>query len=305
MSKLLFVNFNQLRSFYAVAQEMSFTRAARMLNIGQPTLTVQVKALEKTYNAELFSRSPRGIELTDTGAALFRIARQIFHLEEEAVDILTAARDELTGRLRVGTVGPTFVMKLLSAFTSRYPRVQFSLTSDNSDAIVQRVLEFDLDVGVVGSRPDDPRLTSMRLSSHEIVLFVHADHPWAERGAVMLAELADQRLINREPGSMTRRALEEVLFAADVRPRVVMEVTRDAVHEAVKQGLGIGICAELEFRPDPFLRMVRIADKKAFTHSDLIYLRARSDKRQLQAFLGCARYVTGATDRDAGGAEKT
>ena len=60
MGSLPFVNFAQLRSFYAVAQELSFTRAAKLLNVGQPTLTVQVRALEKTYDVELFLRKPRG-----------------------------------------------------------------------------------------------------------------------------------------------------------------------------------------------------------------------------------------------------
>ncbi len=156
MGKLLFVNFNQLRSFFAVAQEMSFTKAARVLNIGQPTLTVQVRALEKTYDVELFHRTPRGLELTDIGVSLYRVTRQIFGLEEEAVEVLRAARHELSGKLRIGTVGPCFVMKLLSAFNNRYPLVQVTITSDNSDAVVQRVLDVELDVAVVGSGPEGP-----------------------------------------------------------------------------------------------------------------------------------------------------
>jgi aminoethylphosphonate catabolism LysR family transcriptional regulator len=289
MGKLLFVNFSQLRSFFAVAQEMSFTKAARALNIGQPTLTVQVRELEKTYDVELFRRTPRGLELTEIGSSLHRVARQIFRLEEEAVEVLKAARDELSGKLRVGTVGPCFVMKLLSAFNKRYPLVQVSIDSDNSDAVVQRVVDVELDVAVVGSSPEDARLSSLRLGSHEVILFVHADHPWADRNALPLDQLDGQRLIMREPGSMTRRALEEILVQQHVAPRVVMEVSREAVREAVAERLGIGITSEAEFRPEPHLRALRIVDHKAYTHSDLICLRARQDTRQIAAFFDCTR----------------
>ena len=93
----------------------------------------------------------------------------------------------------------------------------------------------------------------------------------------------------REPGSMTRRALEEVLDAQRVAPRVVMEVSREAVREAVAEGLGIGIMSEAEFRPEPNLRALRIADIKAHTNSDLICLRARQETRQVAAFFDCTR----------------
>ena len=288
MGKLLFVNFSQLRSFYVVGQELSFTRAAKVLNIGQPTLTVQVRALEKQYNVALFHRSPRGLQFTEAGEALFAVARQIFRLEEEAVEILSTARDELSGKLRVGTVGPSFVMKLLARFSGHYPLVQVSITSDNSDIVLQRILDFSLDVAVVGDPGPDPRLVSLRLGSHEVMLFVNQAHPWAGKHQISLQHLDGQRLIMREPGSMTRRALEDVLSKEGVRPKVVMEVSREAVREAVLEGLGIGIVSEAEIRPDKELRPFRIADHKAFTQSHLICLKSRMNTRAVSAFMRTA-----------------
>ncbi len=72
-----------------------------------------------------------------------------------------------------------------------------------------------------------------------------------------------------------------------------MEVSREAVREAVAEGLGIGITSEAEFRPEPQLKAFRIADHKAYTHSDLICLRARQDTRQIAAFLDCTRRLMG------------
>lgn len=286
--RLSFVNFNQLRSFYAVAQEMSFTRAAQLLHIGQPTLTVQVKQLEETYGVELFIRSPKGLQLSDLGKALFALARQVFDLEEQAVDLLCSTGEAVSGTLRVGTVGPFFVMKLLATFAQRYPLVQVSIDSDNSDGVLRKILDSTTDVAITGSVLDDPRLYSRHLGSHEIVVFVNADHPWAHLDSIKLAQLDGQKMIMRERGSMTRTAFEKELQQHQVMPKVVMEVSRDAVREAVLEGLGIGVVSQAEYRPSDQLHVLRIADHPAFTHSYVVCLRARRHSKTIAAFADLA-----------------
>nr|WP_137854915.1 LysR substrate-binding domain-containing protein [Aestuariivirga sp. YIM B02566] len=286
--KLNFVNFSQLRSFYAVGRELSFTRAAEFLNIGQPTLTTQVRALEETYDVKLFLRSPRGLKLTETGEALLVIARQIFSLEEQAVELLSASDGQVSGKLRVGTVGPFFVMKLLANFHENHPLAQVFVESGNSDLIYRRLLDYEVDVAVLGFNYDDPRLEMISLGRHEVIVFVHESHPWSGRDQLELAELDGQRLILREPGSMTRRVFEEALARQRVRPKVVMEISRDAVREAVAAGLGIGIVSETEFVPDSRLQPLRIVDHKAHTEAFAMCLRARRHLRQIDAFMKLA-----------------
>lgn len=284
-NKLEFVNFSQLRSFYAVARELSFTKAADLLRIGQPTVTVQVKSLEETFNVQLFLRSPRGLQLTDTGKALLTVARQIFALEEQAVGILRSDGKNISGKLRVGTVGPFFVMELLSAFHARYPLAQVSLESGNSDVIYNKLINYDVDVAIIGRDYGDPRLDLIQLGRHEVIVFVNRDHPWAGRRHIELSELDGQRMIFREPGSMTRYALEEVLAKQRIRPSVVMEVARDGVREAVAAGLGAGIVSATEFQPDDRLTALPIADHKPFTESYVACLRVRQDLRPIKAFM--------------------
>ncbi|MCH7779110.1 MAG: LysR family transcriptional regulator, partial [Gemmatimonadetes bacterium] len=84
------MNHTQLRSFHAVATEGGFTAASRVLNVGQPTITSQVKALERHFDVELFHRRGRRVELTEAGGNLFRIAQRIISLEAEAEDLLNA-----------------------------------------------------------------------------------------------------------------------------------------------------------------------------------------------------------------------
>ena len=284
-NKLHFVNFSQLRSFYAVARELSFTKAAELLHIGQPTVTTQVKALEETYDVQLFLRSPRGLKLTDAGEALLTVARQIFSLEDQAVGILQAEGNQISGKLRVGTVGPFFVMKLLSAFNAKYPLMQVFLESGNSDLVYGKLLDYEVDVAIIGRDYEDPRLDLVQLGRHEVIIFVNKDHPWGGRQEIELEELDGQRLIVREPGSMTRRALEAVLDQNRVRPKVVMEISRDAVREAVAAGLGAGVVSSAEFVPDGRLTPLPISDHKPFTESYAACLKLRRALRPINAFM--------------------
>lgn len=288
MPNIRYVNFNQLRSFFAVAKELSFTAAAKTLNVGQPTITTQVRMLEEDYGVELFHRLPKGIVLTEVGEQLYAIARTIFRLEEEAVELLQATSNVVMGHLRVGTVGPFFVMKLLARFHERHPLPQVSIFSGNSEGVLQDLLEFKTDVAVLGHLQDDPRVHALRLSRHPVVVFVNAGHPWANRDRVALRELDGQRMILREPGSLTRLVFERALEAQQVRPKVVMSVSRDAVREAVEEGLGIGIVSEAEFRPSANIRKLRVADADIFTEAYAVCLKSRQKSRLIAAFMAIA-----------------
>jgi aminoethylphosphonate catabolism LysR family transcriptional regulator len=285
------INFNQLRSFHAVAREMSFTKAARALNIGQSTLTVQVRDLEERYSVELFVRSSRGLQLSKVGQALFEITKPIFVQLEQAVGLLRSTGDAVAGNLRVGTVGPFFVMKLLAQYQARYPLVQVSIDSDNSDGVVRKILESTTDVAITGRAVDDARLYSRKLRSHEILVFVNRHHPLAYEGTIKLRELHGQRVIMRERGSMTRAAFEQALEKHDVRPKVVMEVTRDAVREAVIEGLGIGLVSDAEFQPHEDLRACRVVDHPSYTQSYVICLEARRCSKPISLFADLAESI--------------
>ncbi len=287
--RLKYVNFNQLRSFYAAARELNFTKAAEWLNIGQPTVTTQVKTLEKTFDVQLFNRSPRGLELTESGTALMTIARQIFALEDRAYTLLTSTGNNYAGKLHIGTVGPFFVMDLLSEYLERFPLIRVSMESGNSDTMYQRLLNYELDVAILGRDYEDRKLDVACLGRHEVSIIVNKSHAWAGRESIELDELDGQRLIFREQGSMTRRALEEQMAASNVRPNIVMELARDSVVEAVAAGLGVGTISVEELPKDDRLTQLRIRGNTPFTHSYAACLRERLTLTPVQVFMNMAR----------------
>ena len=280
-----YINFNQMRSFHAVATTGSVTDAAKLLNISQPTVTTQLKQLEERYDVELAFRLHRGIRLTPLGEKLHQTTMRIFALEDEALDLFGSANNFKAGDLIVGTVGPHFVMKLITQFSKKFPNIKILLKSGNSESIIDQLLDFKIDIAVVGNIKPHPGLTMRRLSKMSIVLAVSKQHPWYNREQIELEELEGSNLILREAGSETRRVFEAALEKQSVTPNVVMEVDRDTLCEAAIAGLGAGIMSEAEFRPDAGLKIVRIANVNIFSEAFIVCLSERKEKRLVKALL--------------------
>ena len=276
----------QLRSFHAVAQRLSFTAAARELGVSQPTITTQVKSLEEEFGVELFVRHGRRIELTETGSGLLDITRRLFADEKEAADYLNETRGLRTGHLRVGAVGPYHVTDMLAAFNARHPGLYVSVTVGNSRDTLRDLLDYRTDVAVLAHVDPDPRLVAIPYRRHRVIAFCPADHPFAQRRSIRLRDIESQRLIVREAGSTTRRAFEQAMREASVRPRIVMEIgSRESIREAVAKGIGMGVVSEAEFIPDPRIRPLPIADAEIYTYAHVVHLKERQKARLVHAFL--------------------
>ena len=151
------MNYTQLRSFHAVAREGSVTKASRVLNVSQPTITTQIKELEASYKLELFRRHGRRLELTDLCQELLLITQRFFDVENEVSDFLESAHDHIKGHLRIGAIGPYPLMKFLKQYREDFPDVTVSVDLGNSDEVLQGVRDQRTDIGIVSQieiKPD-------------------------------------------------------------------------------------------------------------------------------------------------------
>lgn len=295
------MNFAQLRAFHAVAGAGGFTRGAARLGVSQPAVTVQVRALEQAYGIELFRRRGHGAELTDFGAEVFRHTRRVFARLDELEQLLTSAGALEVGRLQIGADGPTVVMDLLAAFTARHPGVRVAVRMGNASRVLADLEEGRTDVAVLNLMEASPELHVQELAHDRIVAFVPRGHPWAERPAVTLADLAQGPLVLREPGSATRAMLLAAMQRAGLTPKVSLELSsREAVREAVLAGLGIGTVFTRELAPDPRLIALPIADAELSTANSLACLIDRRQLRTVEAFFGVARGLYPASCRAGG-----
>jgi len=280
------IGLKQLRSFTAVAEHRGFTAAAEAVGISQPTITTQVRELEERYGVELLLRMGRRVELTEAGEALYKVSRHIMSLLDEADELLTSSGQLEVGQLRIAAVGPFHATEMIARFLRRYPRIEINVMLGNSDGTLARVLALEADVAILAHVVDDPRVHTVPFSTHEVVVFVHRDHPWHGSESVGIGELAGQPLILRERGSTTRRAFEAAAQAAGVAITPLLEIgSREGVWKAVERGLGIGVVADFEFVEHRNLTTVRIADAVVRTEYRLACLMERRNSPKIRAFI--------------------
>jgi LysR family transcriptional regulator, low CO2-responsive transcriptional regulator len=242
----------QLRAFHHVATCGGFSRAAEALHLTQPAISDQVRRLEEDYDVLLFNRIRKQVTPTEAGERLLAITRRLFDLEREAQTQLSENRALRAGTLRIIADAAHHVLPALTAFRQRYPGVQVSLRSGNTETVIAALHAFDADVGVLGEVPPRGDFETLHLGQSPIVAFAARGHPAAALGRASLADLAAHPLVLREDGSKTRLKLEVAAAAAGIalEPQIVAE-GREAVREIVAAGAGLGFVSAAEFGHDP------------------------------------------------------
>ncbi|MGI9351995.1 MAG: LysR substrate-binding domain-containing protein [Rhizobiaceae bacterium] len=283
---------SQLRSFHAVATEGGFTAAARSINVGQPTISTQIKALEDAYGVTLFHRQGHKVMLSDCGKELLKISQRIFSREDEARELLANFNELQTGLLRVGAVGPYHATPMLAQFHRHYPGISLSVTLGNSMEMVEHLLNYTVDVAVLAHIADNPAIYAIPFSRHPVVVFVNNAHPFANKNEISIEELRGQRFVQREKGSTTRLAFETAMRGAGIEYETVVEIgSREAVWSAVEQGLGIGVVSEIEFTAHENLTAVRISNADIYTTAHVACLADRSDAKIIKTFFDIAETI--------------
>lgn len=284
----------QIRAFDAVAREGSFSRAADLLGLTQPALTIQVKALEETYGVKLLHRQGRSVRLTEVGERLFKMSRRFSGLEEQMRETLAASQELQHGQLRLTADGPHIVMGLFARFLARYPSVQLSVAMGNTRFVRQQLLERRTDIAILPGIKGHAQLHMAPLWHHTGVLIVANDHPWASRRSIDVQELNAQPMIAREEGSMTQRYVREALNKAGVKPRIVLELgSREAVCEAVAAGLGIAIIWELEAYGSSRFRTLALRNTKLRSTDYVACLKSEAMRQSVRAFFEIATSLPG------------
>lgn len=285
---------NALRSFHAVARNGGFSAASRALNISQPTISTQVKALEQRYDVELFSRIGREVKLTPAGEQLYQTTMRLHQSETEAEDLLNSFKGLHSGSLRISAVGPFHATDMIVAFKLLHPKVDISVIFGNSRLSFERLLAYESDVGLIAEVNADPRVVTEPYSKHNVVVFANSDHPFFQRTSISIKELEGQKVIQREIGSTTRTAMERALLQHQTEIDVVLDIgSREGIWKAVEQGLGIGFVADFEFVPHPNLRAIPVHDAEVSTQYFLAYLQERKHSHLVRAFCDAVHKTPG------------
>jgi DNA-binding transcriptional LysR family regulator len=292
---LFIVKFNQLKIFYAVAQNKSFTLAAKELFLTQPAVTIQIQKLEADYETKLFDRVGKKIFLTESGKTLYSYAEKILALFAQAEEVLIDMKELRSGKLTIGasaTVGSYYLPRIFEAFGKQYPDIEIQMNLANSHQVIEDVLAFKRDLGFAGELHNYAGLVIIPFLEEELVLIVPPDHTFVHRGEVSLGDLAGQPFIAREAGSATRELVEEKVGRKGVSLKVVMDLaSNEAIKKAVENGLGISIISRYVVQKEVdqgLLRMVPFAKEKIMRKFFIIYHEDKYLSTTIRAFLNVA-----------------
>lgn len=272
-----------MRAFLAVAEHGSFSRAARALYVSQPAVSVLIKKMEAQYGIALLDRLGKRVELTEAGRVVADYAKRMLALSQEAQDAVAELKGLVRGRVVVAasTLPGTYLLpRAIGTFSSRYPAVATTLVISHTRAAQQRVVENEVDFGVIGECENPPELDRVPYVDDELVLIVGPDHPLSQKSRVTLRDLRPHKFICRERGSGTREIIERQMARKWPERRVAMEFgTVDAVKQAVMAGLGVAIVSKHAVKLEVSAGRLRTFRLPQFDLRRTIDIVQRRDKR--------------------------
>jgi DNA-binding transcriptional LysR family regulator len=323
------INLNQLRAFYQAAKCQNVSVAAQQLFVSQPAVTAQIKLFEDSCGLRLFKKKGRHLYLTDEGQTLFNYARKIFEYERKIEDAVGQMKELKKGSLRLGsarTYARYFMPFLLTGFRDAYPHIKIHFAEGNSLEMIHSLIDLKNEVVIIAKAEDHPNIAFIPFSREELVLIlIHSlidlknevviiakadDHPniafipfsreelvlilppnhhLADKDSIRLEQIAAEPIIMKDPGSGTRKLVDELFGKNNCTPNILME-TGDAeiIKLLVQHGEGVSflvkeaVAVELQekklvtvpLQKDPILLDVSIA-----------YLKKQPLSAPAQAFL--------------------
>ncbi len=235
--------FRQLRFFNAVARHLSFAKAAELMHVSAPAVTMQIKELEAEVGMPLFERQGRKVSLTTTGEYMLVYSRKMLALLKDAEDAAARLQRIETGKLTIGMVGTAtyFIPALLNKFLTEHEGIDLKLLVGNRSELVQWLQNSEVDIAIMGKAPDELPTRAEPFAANPLVFVASPDHPLAGETGLRAEDLRQQLFIVREPGSGTRSAMESFFTQARMQPRYSMELqSNDAIKQAVMANLGLG-----------------------------------------------------------------
>jgi len=292
MDMPMLVNLNQLRVFFFAAREKSVTRAAEMLFVTQPAVTMQIKSLEETLEVKLFKKKGKNLELTDMGKVVFAYAQRIFEIVEEMEYALKGYAKLSHGSLTIGTTrsfARHLMPGLLSRFQESFPGIKVYLKEGSSQEIADGLVRFRYDLGIIGRLPHEGKLKVIPYTKEEFLLVTPPDHRFADRKIVSIQELEKEPIIIREEGSGSRHAILSLLHAHGVKPSVLVEAgSVEFIKEYVIKGRGVSFLYKPEVDLEAKMGLLiplPIEEGPILIQTDIVFPREMDISPPAQAFL--------------------
>ena len=245
------MDFKQLESFAAVVKCNSFTKAAEMLYISQPTISTHIRALEAELNCALIHRTTKSVVLTLEGKKLYEYAANILNLRDRMIQECAVGSRRIL-HVSASTIPSAYILpKVLPEFANLYPSTYFVLHQNNSKSVIDGVLDGVYDVGLTGMNRESENLTCRKFCSDRMVLITPVSQHFLDlqQQNVSVPEiLTKESVILREKGSGTKKSVDHYMEQIGLSEEQLSVSARvndpEAIKNLVASGMGVSIISK-------------------------------------------------------------
>ncbi len=266
------------QTFITAAKTRSFSKAAKKLNVTQGTVSNHISSLEQYFDAQLFLRTPDGVELTLEGEILYNKAEIILNHICDTKQSIRILHEHPEGTIRMAastTPGEHIIPGLIREYSKSYPDVDFDIQITDSEKCFKLLENGEVDVISVGSLCSK-KYDSVVIGMDRLVLIVPPNHPFASKKYVQLIDIFKEDYIDREEGSGTRdvviNGLKEMGYSYEDLNVVMRLGSNSSIITAVSEGYGISIISEIPAKKAEEAGLVKIVPIKDFDLTRYLYL---------------------------------
>jgi DNA-binding transcriptional LysR family regulator len=239
----------QLRILKAVATEKNFTKAAAVLYLSQPSLSKQIKTLEKNLDTLLINRERNKISLTESGIVLLQYSERILALCEESCRALIDLKNGERGNLTVGasqTIGTYLMPRILALFAQNYPQIDLKVQVNSTRIIAKKIINREIDIAVVGgeiSHDLKKNLTIQPFVYDELSLIISKSHPFAKKQKINKEDLYCLDFITLNSNSTIKKFIDNILIQNQIETKQLKTILQLNSIEAIKTAVSLGLGA--------------------------------------------------------------
>ncbi|MDK2599441.1 LysR family transcriptional regulator [Bacillus stercoris] len=285
----------QLEYFYAVCQELHFTRAAEKVGISQPSLSQQIKLLEHEIGTPLFDRIGKKTALTESGKLLLQYTRKIFYEVEQAKTSIDELNGLQRGTILVGTlltVEDYLITPTLLSFHQKYAIVKVSVFGLRTGDIHKQLIENKLDLGIVFLPMKGDELESISLSTEEMAFAVPEGHPLENQDMLDVEVLKTTPSILLPQQYFIRNLIDEACKDLGFLPKPIFEITTmQSLINMVLKGVGVTILPKpyLEYLNHPHTRIIPILKPNLSREIGVVYRKDKYLSAATHAFISALK----------------
>ena len=239
----------QLRILKAIATERNFTKAAAVLYLSQPSLSKQIKALEKNLDTLLINRERNKISLTESGKVLLQYSDRILALCEESCRAVVDLKNGDRGNLTVGasqTIGTYLMPRILALFAQNYPQIDLNVQVNSTRVISKKIINREIDIAVVGGEISDDlkkNLTIKPFVYDELSLIISKSHPFAKKKKINKEDLYCLDFITLNSNSTIKKFIDNILIQNQIETRQLKTILQLNSIEGIKTAVSLGLGA--------------------------------------------------------------